>query len=293
MKMKMKYLFSIVLGTTTILMLNSCLKKRETTLDGDGPRNVVEFKNSGSNVAAGTSFYPLFQKDLGTMNPGESKSFNVNVNYAGADVAPSDISVELEVDQTALDRFNDENGTDFIIPPSSVCSYPTSFVIKKGQRVSTDSAKVTLSADFDFNASYALPLRIKSVSPSHTISANFGAAMFGFILRNQYDGVYRYQTSDITSLIPDQDAEVELQTAGANRLILKPGLLGYYSNEVYYNIDPNTNQITVECPSLGVQTPQDTRSLYDPATKVLKVYWKQGNGGRTFEETLTYIGPRD
>ena len=53
--------------------------------------------------------------------------------------------------------------------------------------------------------------------------------------------------------------------------------------------DPLTNAVTVTCPSLGVQTPQDTRSKWDPATKTMTVFWKQGNGGRTFEEKLVYL----
>lgn len=234
--MKIKYIVNVVLATTTILMLNSCLKKRETTLDGDGPRNVVEFKNTGSNTAAGSSFYPLYSLDMGSMKPGEFKSFNINVSYSGEDVAPSDITVELAVDQTALDRFNTENGTDYIVPPASVCSYPTTLVIKKGQRVSTDSAKVTLSPDFDFDAAYALPLSIKSVNPSHTISGNFGSAMYAFTLRNQYDGHYTvtgtmvdYANPGLTGNYP---MDVYLVTTGSNSVVMYDNAVSNYAHSI-------------------------------------------------------------
>lgn len=232
----MKYLFNITLATAAILTLNSCLKKRDTTLDGDGPRNVVEFKNTFSNSAASTSFYPLYSLDFGIMQVGESKSFNINVSYSGQDVAPSDITVTLEVDQTALDRFNTENGTDYVAPPSSVCNYPTSFVIKKGQRVSTDSAKVTLSDDFDFDNAYALPLRIKSVSPSHTISANFGAAMYSFSLRNKYDGHYKvtgtmvdYSSASLGGRYP---MDVYLITTGSNSVAMYDNVTKGYAHSI-------------------------------------------------------------
>jgi hypothetical protein len=64
--------------------------------------------------------------------------------------------------------------------------------------------------------------------------------------------------------------------------------LGTYSNAVSYDINPTTNAITVTCPSLGVQTPQDTRSKYDPATKTMTVFWKRRSGSAKFEEKLVY-----
>jgi len=73
---------------------------------------------------------------------------------------------------------------------------------------------------------------------------------------------------------------------------MSPGLLDTYSNAVSYTVDPLTNAVTVTCPSLGVQTPQDTRSKWDPATKTMTVFWKQGNGGRTFEEKMVYLRSR-
>jgi hypothetical protein len=234
--MKMKYLLNIVLATSAILSLNSCLKKRATTLDGDGPRNVVEFRNTGSNTAASSSFYPLYSQDLGLLKPGQSKSFNINVSYSGQDVAPTDITVELGIDQASLDRFNKENGTKYIAPPASVCSYPTSIVIKKGQRVTTDSAKITVSPDFDYNVSYALPLKIKSVTPSHTISGNFGSAIYGFTIRNQYDGHYTVTGTMVdnasSSLAGRYPMDVYLITTGSNSVVMQDNAIGSPSHSI-------------------------------------------------------------
>jgi hypothetical protein len=323
--MKMKYLFNIVLATVAVLALNSCLKKRETTLDGDGPRNVVEFKNTGSNSAAGTSFYPLYSQDLGSMQAGQSKSFNINVSYSGEDVAPSDITVELEVDQTALDRFNTENGTDYVTPPSSVCSYPTSLVIKKGQRVSTDSAKITLSADFDFDAAYALPLRIKSVSPSHTISANFGAAVYAFTLRNQYDGHYTVTGTMVDFASPGLQGrypmDVYLITTGSNSVVMQDNAIGSPSHSIdnggglsYYGsfapkliFDPSGNGTIISVVNYFGQPAGNGRSAEIDPSGANKInlsdmsidvnYWMNQPSvivphRTSFTEHFTYVGPR-
>lgn len=152
----------------------------------------------------------------------------------------------------------------------------------------------TGAVDADGNALFALhnfviPIAIQDAG-GYEIADNFRMIFLVLKGKNAYDGKYHYTTSAITSLVPSADKNVTLTTAGTQRLHF--GLLGTYSNDVWYNIDPVTNQITVECPSLGVQEPQDTRSKYDPATKTLHVYWKQGDGKRTFEETFVYTGPR-
>ncbi|WP_346236413.1 DUF1735 domain-containing protein [Niabella insulamsoli] len=213
--------------------------------------------------------------------------------YANENPAPQDVTIELEYDQSLLDAYNeDHDEAGFVIPDSDMYSLVNGMtvVIPRGERYGYFQINVTPS-DF-LGGEYAFPVRIKSVTPEVTLNSIRNQIVMVFGTKNKYDGKYQYVSSANTSLRPNSNTSAELHTAGANRLLLKPGLLAYYSNEVYYNIDPATNAVTVECPSLGVQTPQDPRSKYDPATKTLTVYWKQGNGGRTFEETLTYTGPR-
>jgi len=259
------------------------------------------------------------------MQAGQSKSFNINVSYSGEDVAPSDITVELEVDQTALDRFNTENGTDYVTPPSSVCSYPTSLVIKKGQRVSTDSAKITLSADFDFDAAYALPLRIKSVSPSHTISANFGAAVYAFTLRNQYDGHYTVTGTMVDFASPGLQGrypmDVYLITTGSNSVVMQDNAIGSPSHSIdnggglsYYGsfapkliFDPSGNGTIISVVNYFGQPAGNGRSAeIDPSgTNKINLsdmsidvnYWMNQPSvivpqRTSFTEHFTYVGPR-
>lgn len=136
---------------------------------------------------------------------------------------------------------------------------------------------------------YVIPIKIEDAG-GYDVASNFRMIFLVLKGKNAYDGKYHYTTSANTSLQPGIDKNVTLITAGLTKVHF--GLLGTYSNDVWYTIDPVTNHITVDCPSLGVQTPQDPRSKYDPASKTLKVYWKQGDGGRTFEETFVYTGSR-
>lgn len=190
--------------------LSSCLKEREGNNHyPDKAGNIIEFANTGDNLATSTSKYPRFSTDLGSIALGESKTFNINVSYSGAQNASSDITVNLQLDQALLDMFNDQNGTEYEVPPAGIVEYPTSVVIKAGTRKTTVEAKVTLTNDFDFDKSYALPLKITS-SSAGTISSNFGGAVYSFSVRNQYDGRY-----EVTALSPFLD-------------VTNPSFTGYY-----------------------------------------------------------------
>lgn len=273
----------------TTLCFTSCLKDDPNNLDPKtGTNNVIEFKNI-STIAPGTVTLPLY------ITAFESTAASVDIpivlNYAGAESnAPEDINVTIAVDPALVTKYNKEHDDDLTPLPTNLYTPTLTVTIPKGQRTGTAVFKVKPTS-FDLSLRYALGLKITNVS-SGVISGNFSSIVINTIAKNKYDGTYNFKTSASTSLQPNKNESVELQTVGANRLQLIPGLLATYGNLVYYNIDPVTNQITVECPSLGVQTPADPRSKYDPSTKTLNVFWKQRNGSRTFEETIKYLGPR-
>jgi hypothetical protein len=281
------------------LLATSCLKD-DTLIGPDAPNaitNVIEFKNPGAIISGTSSKLPLYSLAYDIVPAAEVV---LELNYAGSGVAPEDIQIKVKLDNSLIDQyasdFNKLNPDDKMDPYTyldpSWYSIPTYDVtIKKGERVG--KLIINLKPDqITFDDSYALAFSIES-STVGNISKSFGKIVTLISAKNFFDGTYKYTTSATTSLVPNASKTVTLTTIGSSKCSLSPGLLGTYSNEVNYTIDPSTNKITVECPSLGVQTPQDTRSVYDPATKTLKVYWKQGNGGRTFEETFVYTGPRD
>ena len=208
----------------------SCLKERDMNIDpSKGTPNVVEFANTGDNVAGSNSKYPRFTSDLGSMGEGESVKFNLNVSYSGVEAAPEDITVNLGIDPELLAQFNDENGTNYEVPPTDVYSMPTSIVIKKGERMATSQITVTRSPNFDFNVNYALPLKITSASKG-AISGNFGKAVYSFSARNQYDGIYEMDATapmkDLTStsLVGWYPLDMQLITYTGNSVALYDGI---------------------------------------------------------------------
>ncbi len=271
--------------------LTSCLKDDTSILDPSkaGP-NLVEWKNPAEIAVHGstTPLYLLTYPISTTPTP-----ISLSVSYSGAELsAPTDITVNISLaSQSVIDQYNTEQNKAIQLMPTSWYDLSTtSVVIPKGQKTATFKLNVNTSL-LDLSKAYAVPLKL--TSPNATVSTNFGTALFQVGAKNPYDGLYLYKTSAITSLVPNASKNnIALVTTGANTVDIKPGLLATYSNQVTYTVDPVTNGVRVTCPSLGVQEPQDTRSKWDPATKTLTVYWKQGNGNRTFEETFTYVGPR-
>jgi hypothetical protein len=287
MKKIIKY---ITIAFMLPILVTSCLKDNELIgPDADGAiDNIIEFGNLAVPASDVTSSIPLYALSF-DMEP--QGVVNLVIKCVGSKPATSDIKVSIEIDNSLLSVYNEENEKEYVALPAAQYSLSaTEVTIKSGEREAI--IPLNLKPDqFTFDEEYALGFKISTVS-SGVISGNFGKIVTAISGKNPYDGSYNYTTSAITSLVPNANKSVKLETVGANRVKFIPGLLGTYSNEVFYTVDPTTNHVTVECPSLGVQTPQDTRSKWDPATKTMTVYWKQGNGGRTFEEVFTFTGPR-
>lgn len=287
MKKYIKYIFPIF----ALILLTSCLKDKELI----GPDsedfvsiNIVEFPPMAAPLSNKTSKVPLYAFAYDIV---PNATFNVAVKSVGLEPAKEDIKVTIALNNDLLNVYNEQFETEYTpLPTSQYTISSFEATIKKGEREAI--IPISLKPDlFTFDKDFAIGLSIVSLS-SGEISGNFNNVIFNLGAKNQLDGVFKYTTSAATSLVPNANKTVELKTVGQYRVQLDPGLLGTYSNEVYYNIDPITNQITVECPSLGVQLPQDIRSKWDPSTKIMTVYWKQLGGGRTFEETFTYTGVR-
>jgi hypothetical protein len=206
---------NILLLSALLVGVSSCLKKDAMNIDpNSGTRNLVEFANTGDNVAAATSFYPRFATDMGVVALGGAYKFNVNVSYSGADnIAPEDITVNLALDTAALTQFNNENGTTYTVPPGSVINFPASLVITQGSHMVQGQITVNVNTDYNFGANYAVPLKITQASYG-TVSANFGKAVYSFTARNKYDGIY-------------------LMEATAPMLdVINAGLSGWYPNNI-------------------------------------------------------------
>ncbi|MCW3117406.1 MAG: hypothetical protein JWM28_1488 [Chitinophagaceae bacterium] len=317
----------LLLFSATVLGMTSCLKEGSPNVDTGNASNIIQFSNTGNNSAAASSKYPNFYTDLGSLAEGATAEFNLNISYAGSANAPEDITVNLVVDNDLLTLFNDQNGTTYVIPPTSVFAFPSSVVIKKGTRTAQVKATVTRSADYDFGEAYAIPLSITSASKG-TISDNFGKSVYSFGVRNQFDGDY---AMDITSSgwaaygISDGPtltwpSNIGLSTTGANTLIivdyarggdaLQPAFTADESVTAFgattplFTIDPTTYALSVINSTADdgrgrilklnpAATPAE--NSYDPATKTIHASYIMGQNGRPdqyFTLVLTYVGPR-
>lgn len=170
------------------LAFTSCVKDH-LAVDPSQSNSVVEFANTGTIASAAGAIHPRYAVDLGSLPADESATFNVNLSYSGAQDAPQDITVTLAVDEAALDAFNADQGTEYVLPPAAIYSLPTTAVIKAGTRKVQIQVSVTNNDQYDFNVNYALPLKITAASTG-VISGNFGTAIYSFGARNVYDGVY-------------------------------------------------------------------------------------------------------
>lgn len=211
----MKHLkIKIIFLSTLVLSLTACLKEARMNIDPETAGNMIEFANTGNNIADSRSQHPGFYSDLGSVKSGASVNFNINVSYSGAGAAPEDITVNLALDNDFLDSYNDINGRDYVLPPATIYSMPTTAIIKKGTRLAQIQVTVTVDASFDFNVNYGLPVKISSASYG-TISGNFNKAVYSFGARNSYDGVY---TMEATAPMAD---------------VVAPTLTGYYPLNVH------------------------------------------------------------
>jgi len=185
----MKHIIKNALPLLAVMVVfTSCLKDH-LAMDPAQSNNVIEFANTGTNASPAGAVYPRFSSDLGSLVTGDSATFNVNLSYSGANMAPSDITVTLEVDTAALRIYNKDQGTKYVAPPETIYHIARTAVIKKGTQVLQLKAAIINNSDFNFNVNYALPLKIASVSTGE-ISGNYGTALFSFAVRNVYDGIY-------------------------------------------------------------------------------------------------------
>lgn len=204
------------------LIFTSCLKDH-LPVDPAQSNNVIEFANTGTNASPAGAIYPRFSSDLGSLASGDSATFNVNLSYSGAKMAPTDITVTLAIDTAALNAYNTDQETDYGLPPASVYHLASTAVIKKGTQVLQLKVAIRNNADFDFNVNYALPIKIAAVSTG-VISGNYGTAIFSFAVRNVFDGIYEMTgtltdnaSSSITGKYP---VDVNLITYAGNSVAM-------------------------------------------------------------------------
>ena len=274
MKGKISFVILAAMG------LSSCLKQ-DTPLSARDSHNIIEIYAEIPELVASptTSTFPLFASALPVA---PSVDYKIQVNYAGAGTAPEDITVTLAVDPEALEVYNDENGSEFIVmPPSDYTTDTWTLTIPKGQKLAT--MNVAFKTDqFELSESYALPIKIQSVS-SGTVSGNYGTVIYDIKAKNKYDGVYSLRSRFIAPDRPGFNTQtswtwpgdIYLVTTGANSV----AFFDAWGYENYYHpIQTNTFGWS----GFGSAAPVFT---FDESGKIIKAenWWINPSNGRSFE----------
>jgi hypothetical protein len=305
--------------------LSSCLK--DEPIIANKPENIVEFYTTEAINSPVSALYPVYVKSYLVATPSK---LNITLSYSGTEVAPQDITLQLAVDQTTLDKFNtkaeaDGNQTYDLLPTSAYTLPATTVVIKKGERRAVLTVDVNIPTSFDFAKVYALPLTIKSASFG-TISGNFGSVLYAVGAKNVYDGEYKVEGSLVDHTAPSITGKYPVnyylitQTSTTNALYdLGRGdffhqILSGGSGSVYGDYSPvftfdAAGNITKVVNYYGQPAPSNGRSAgLDPSGenkfvsgtpgavgsvfKVKYFLYQPGSTIRTeFDETYTYVGP--
>ena len=283
----MKTFLKIASVLALVTGLSSCLK--DEPIIGAKPQNIIEFYTTDTYQSSVSALYPVYGKSFVT---GQASSFDITVSYSGTETAPEDITVDVQVDPTALTKYNTKAAVDgdsqYQPLAASIYSIPTNkVIIKKGER----RAKLTVNVNipvtgFDFDALYALPLTIKSTSKG-TISGNFGSVLYAIGGKNQYEGVYRSKGVRVhPTLGPFTfDTDVTMNTAGSNGIVgdaladLGPNLKIVINPDNSVSLS-STTQTSVALTPGGV-------NKYDPATKTFTLTYFYNTGApRKITQTL-------
>jgi hypothetical protein len=242
----------------------------------------------------------------------------IYVNYAAQGVAPTDITVTLALDPGGLSTYN--LAPTLLTPPQPALNYtmlntnaytfnPT-VVIKAGQQFGYTDI-IFKPALVNLAVSNALSVKIVSVSPSITISANYAHFIYLVNVKSPYEAVYTLRGATLragdpvlTGPLGPTERTLYTQTANSvrmyeNRLWANgqaTQLAAPFGNPIYI-IDAATNSVTITSdagfiglPNTLINNPGRT-SRYDPATRTIYAYatWGGGPGVREQNDTLTYL----
>lgn len=301
------------------LALTSCLKE-DPALDPDESNNVIEIYRQVPTPTASPAdaVYPLY---IAGFNIQPAAEYKVEIAYAGAGTAPEDIQVVLELDEAAMEAYNDDQGSHYEILPDDMFTVNSwTVTIPRGQRIG--AMNVSFHTDqFDLSKAYAFPVKVKSASTG-VISKNFGTVIFGIVAKNKWDGIYHMSGTFVDHTLPLAtywgDQEYWLETVDATRVDVYNETLGTYgylwSNNggaTYYGsfalrltFDPATNQIVNAVNAYG-QPSSNGRSAalnpagdnrWDEATGNIDIMYYLLQPGTTirseFNEHWEYEGPR-
>lgn len=275
-----KILKNIIVILTFPLLFTSCLKDKELIgPDAEGAiKNVIEFKNISTITSPATAPFPVYVPT--TLNPEKSTEVIVaSIRYAGVDNAPNDITVELGVDPSIVNKYNSAQKTNFLALPNSAYELPSSVTIKKGEKEVSFEIKLNINS-FDQLKENVLPIIIKSTSSAAPISGNFGKVIYSFPIRSIWEGTYKYTIINNFGTIDGNiggtftEEGVKLSTVGPNKVRMN-GLWQTYSGYSEYQFNASNSSITSVTAFSGSNLATSIQEvvLVDPVKMIFEIKW--------------------
>lgn len=144
----------------------SCSDDEEYDFPGDSNNRVYTLDHSAT--------YKMVQTPAGAMGALECK-IPAKCNQR----ATSDIKVTVEIDNSLIDAYNEEHGTQFLpMPAEAIVIENTTMTIPAGEMASADTTKISLVDNQDIlltltaSEGYIIPVRITSVNGGGGVPAN-------------------------------------------------------------------------------------------------------------------------
>lgn len=282
---------TLICGVAVAASLGSCVKSRDGATSFDNLKPIVMIREGGlATFGSQALTFP------GT---DEADTAYFRVNYAAKNVAPTDITITLGVDDNALAKYNSSLApTDspyYKFPDSIYAFNSTSVTVKAGQSFTDLIPVVVYPSKIDPTKNYMLPISITDAS-GNEISGNFGTIYY-HLIGNPIAGAYywnwhRWNGPDSTSVprnglsfdgnstifAPDNPTQIEVSTGYFTQpryVITFSNVGGVLSNfAVKFNADDikymNDNGVTVGSgPNLLVA---------DPINHHYKIQWVASTG---------------
>ncbi len=276
----MKRIYNCIAILIIPMILTSCLKD-DDIIGPDSPgafKNVIEFKDIVAPSSSVGAPFPLFVPS--TLDPEVSEvTINAAIKFAGVDVAPEDITVEIGVDNEIVTTYNSSQKSNYTALSSTSFEIPSSVVIKKGEREAVVSIKL-FTNNFDPLKENVLPLVIKSTSSSFPISGNYGKVIYSFPIKSIWEGTYTYTvTNDFGTIDANiggsfTEEGVKLSTIGPNKLYVDY-LWRTYSGHTHYQFNGDNTSLTSITAYSGSDRPATINEIIvvDPENMIFEVKW--------------------
>lgn len=289
-----KYL--LVAGIASVALFSGC--RKETAADkvgGQAANNGISFVGFPDGLEQSHFFDPF--TNIKTVDV-----FSIKRDAKSAADLQKDQTVVLKSIPDAITKYNDDNGTEYELLPTSLYTI-SSTKVTAGTSGNLNAKFApgdfqnyfTIKLDgskFDLTKKYALAYIISDAAGLTVHAASKDTLYTFFAIKNKYDGEYHSTGTFHHPTAGDRaiDRDKTLTTAGATAVSTEIGDIG---GSMTLTVNEATNEVTVSGNVSATQPLLPVPGLtntYDPATKsfILNYRYLGGGGYRVVEETIKH-----